>query len=628
MNKYIWLFNRLKAMSIKEIGYRVNNSIKKINYRKVASKKHKISSLKEIDIDLKKLNNNLNLMFKQCNFNDLNCETEYNGLGTFYNLKQEIFWHKGIYGEWDKDTFSKDMDFKNTDKIGDVRFSWEINRHIFIPYLVGMYLTKKDSYYIELLQNIFNDWEENNRFLNGINWSSSMEIAIRSYQWLICLFILKECDNIDKFKTRLINSIIASIEYVEENLSLYSSANNHLILECGIMGIVGVAFKGIYKQDWHNKSSNLLKKNLYSQFHADGVNKEQALHYQAFVTDIMLQYNSIMKNVKLTPIGEDIIRESIIFIGNLDSDIYHLDFGDSDDAKIICVENNSINYYKYILSFGSFYYGENYIKKPVLFDEIRLFLGESRVENNYNYNEFKVYKQGGYGVIKNNSLVLFDFGELGFGNLAAHGHADALMFLYAFKGKKFFIDSGTFIYNIEADKRNYYRSTEAHNTLIYKGKNQSEILGPFLWGKKAEVELIFYKQYKDKYLIKAKHNGYDPFIHTRTLEFLVDEECLIIYDEFESIATLNFILDCNVIVEKIKNNLLKLKNENVEVYLYTTSEIKIIETTQSEKFLEEHITNRIECEHDFKDKHIAIIGPNIEAVMKALEERRKNNENY
>ncbi|EDT72142.1 alginate lyase family protein [Clostridium perfringens] len=627
MNKYIWLFNRLKAMSFKEIGYRLNNSFKKINYKKIARKKYKISSLKEVNIDFKELNNNLNQMFKNCDFKNLNAKLEYDALGTLYNLRKEIFWHKGINGEWDKNIFSKDMDFKNTDKIGDVRFSWEINRHIFIPYLAGMYMNNKDDYYIILLQDIFDNWEENNRFLNGINWASSMEIAIRAYQWLICLFILRECNNIEKFKNKLINSIISSIEYVEKNLSLYSSANNHLILECGIMGIVGVAFNGIYKQDWYKKSSNLLKNNLYNQFHLDGVNKEQALHYQAFVTDIMLQYNSVMRNLNLNTIGEDIIRKSIIFIGNLESHIYHLDFGDSDDAKIISIENNNISYYKYILSFASFYYGENYIEKPVMSDEIRLFLGNLEVKNNYRYSEFEVYKQGGYSVIKTNSLVLFDFGEIGFGNLAAHGHADALMVLYAFKGKKFFVDSGTFIYNIKSDKRNYYRHTEAHNTLIYKEKNQSEILGPFLWGKKAETELIYYKQDNGKYTIKAQHNGYSPLIHIRTLEFLIKEECLIIYDEFKYKAILNYILDYNVIVEKIQKNILKLINETVEVYVYTTSEINLKETVQSYKFLEEHITNKIECEYDFKDKHITIIGPNIDTVLNVLEEKRESNEN-
>lgn len=620
MNRYIWLINRLRAMSIKEVGYRVNNKLKKVNYKKVSQKRYKISEIEKLSVDYKKLNNNLSKMFNDCKLDDLSMSLEYDALGTKYNLNEEIAWHQGMYSEWDKDTFSKDMDFKNTDDIGDVRFSWEINRHIFMPFLASKYISTNDKYYLDILQEAFNNFEEENRFLNGINWSSSMEIAIRAYQWLICLFLLKDSNETDDFKNRLINSLVTSIKYVEKNLSLYSSANNHLILEAAIMGIVGIALKDIYKQDWYEKSEDLLENNLYKQFHEDGVNKEQALHYQGFVTDMMLQYNSIMKNINLKTIGEDIIKKSVVFLGNISSDIYHFDFGDSDDAKIISIENKKLNYYKYLLSFASFYYDEKFIENPKLIDSIRIFVGDKEISDSYNYNEFSLYKKGGYGIIKNDSLLAFDFGELGFGSLAAHGHADALMFLYAYKGKKFFVDSGTFIYNIKSKKRNYYRSTKSHNTLCYKEKDQSEILGPFLWGKKAKTELISYLEEKDKYLIKAKHSGYNPFEHIRTIEYFKENECLKIIDEFEDFAVINFILDKKIKTKKLKDNMLLLENGDIKLYMYTTAKSKVIETFISDEFLKESITNKIECE--FKDKHITIIGPNEEIVRMLSGEKR------
>lgn len=620
MNKYIWLINRLKAMSIKEVGYRVNNKLKKANYKKVSQKRYKISEIEKLSVDYKKLNNNLSKMFNDCKLDDLSMSLEYDALGTKYDLNEEIAWHQGMYSEWDKDTFSKDMDFKNTDDIGDVRFTWEINRLIFMPFLASKYISTKDKYYLDILQEAFNNFEEENRFLNGINWSSSMEIAIRAYQWLICLFLLKDSDETDNFKNRLINSIVTSIKYVEKNLSLYSSANNHLILEAAIMGIVGIALKDIYKQDWYEKSKNLLENNVYKQFHEDGVNKEQALHYQAFVTDMMLQYNSIIKNMNLKTMGEDIIKKSVVFLGNISSDIYHFDFGDSDDAKIISIENKKLNYYKYLLSFASFYYGEKFIENPELIDSIRIFVGDKEISDSYNYNEFSLYKKGGYGIIKNDSLLVFDFGELGFGSLAAHGHADALMFLYAYKGKRFFVDSGTFIYNIKSKKRNYYRSTKSHNTLCYKEKDQSEILGPFLWGKKAKSELISYLEEKDKCLIKAKHSGYNPFEHIRTIEYFKENECLKIIDEFEDFAVINFILDKKIKIKKLKDNMLLLENGDINLYMYTTANNKVIETFISDEFLKESITNKIECE--FKDKHITIIGTNEKIVRMLLGEKR------
>ena len=78
--------------------------------------------------------------------------------------------------------------------------------------------------------------------------------------------------------------------------------------------------------------------------------------------------------------------------------------------------------------------------------------------------------------------VLFDCAELGYGSIAAHGHADALSFTLRVGGRDVFVDPGTFDYFTYPEWRTYFRTTASHNTLEIDGRDQSAMLGPFLWG--------------------------------------------------------------------------------------------------------------------------------------------------
>ena len=62
--------------------------------------------------------------------------------------------------------------------------------------------------------------------------------------------------------------------------------------------------------------------------------------------------------------------------------------------------------------------------------------------------------RGGWSAI--DPVLVFDCGPLGFGP-AGHGHADALSFQLHAGGYPFFVDSGTFSYNIDYRWRDLFR---------------------------------------------------------------------------------------------------------------------------------------------------------------------------
>lgn len=131
--------------------------------------------------------------------------------------------------------------------------------------------------------------------------------------------------------------------------------------------------------------------------------------------------------------------------------------------------------------------------------------------------ESRHYSDGGYVVFHSARWqVLFDAGPLGLGSLAAHGHADALSVCASLDGKPFLIDTGTYAYHEAPAWRDHFRGTAAHNTVQTDDCHQSEMLGLFLWGRKAKAYFAEVKLSENS--AKGTHEGYLPDEHRRQVQ--------------------------------------------------------------------------------------------------------------
>jgi hypothetical protein len=131
--------------------------------------------------------------------------------------------------------------------------------------------------------------------------------------------------------------------------------------------------------------------------------------------------------------------------------------------------------------------------------------------------------------------VVFDCGELGFGPIAAHGHADALSFSLRVGGEDILVDPGTYDYFTDARWRNYYRGTAAHNTIVIDDSDQSQMLGPFMWGERANARRTQWEPTSEGGTVAGEHDGYrvlpNPVSHRRQLQLFGSRRELLIRDE-------------------------------------------------------------------------------------------------
>lgn len=125
--------------------------------------------------------------------------------------------------------------------------------------------------------------------------------------------------------------------------------------------------------------------------------------------------------------------------------------------------------------------------------------------------------ESGYRSFKNDKYeIKVDFAQIGASYQPGHAHADALSFILYHDGKPLFVEQGTSTYNI-GKRRDLERSTEAHNTVVVSGTNQSQVWGGFRVAKRAKTTIHIDKERH----LQGAHDGYKRWrvIHTRTFNF-------------------------------------------------------------------------------------------------------------
>ena len=119
--------------------------------------------------------------------------------------------------------------------------------------------------------------------------------------------------------------------------------------------------------------------------------------------------------------------------------------------------------------------------------------------------------------------VLFDVGSHGYLDIAAHAHADALSIVMEIDSQYLLIDPGTYSYHSNADWRNYFRGTSAHNTVRVDGADQSKIGGRFLWTDISKSKLEKFENEDGTVTVIGSHSGYkrlpDPVMHRRKISY-------------------------------------------------------------------------------------------------------------
>ncbi len=452
-------------------------------------------------------------------------------------LGGEISWQADPLSQksW-PDEFYASIDTRSAGPAGGVKWVWELNRHHQFVTLGKAFYLSGDERFAQELFGQWQGWIEGNPPLRGINWTSSLELALRLINWSWALAFARRSPALtETLFTQIMQSVTEQTTYISRHLSAYSSANNHLIGEAAGLAVSGLCFPWLPgAAAWRDTGLKILERELEPQITADGVPAEQAISYLAFVLDFNLVVWRLAQLNGFDPpkIWHDRLGTACDFITHLMDEAGHLPaIGDSDDAWVVRLDDRcEVNNFRALVAAAAVI-----LERPDLkacsqrWDEkSQWLLGESgrsafaalpAIPCNLGS---RLFEDGGYGVMRAaGRVIITDFGPLGYLSTAAHGHADALSLLISIADTPLLVDPGTYAYQEGGAWRDFFRSTAAHNTITVDGTDQSDMKGTFLWGQRAAPRLLNWQSAADEDLLIAEHDGYAKFgvTHRRVVIF-------------------------------------------------------------------------------------------------------------
>ncbi len=152
----------------------------------------------------------------------------------------------------------------------------------------------------------------------------------------------------------------------------------------------------------------------------------------------------------------------------------------------------------------------------------------------------------GYRRFSNDRLeVIADVGQITASYQPGHTHADIFSYEMRINGNPFVVDTGISTYE-KNERRQYERSTAAHNAVSVRGKDSIEVWGGFRVGRRPHVKI---EDDSPEHLV-AVHDGFGKrSLHVR--EFSLSDDCLIIADTLPAgcpgISYLHFAPDITVL---------------------------------------------------------------------------------
>jgi len=429
-------------------------------------------------------------------------------------------------GRWPL-TFWADVDFRETGGFGDPRYVWEVNRHHHLVTLARAYALSGEARFATRVWRDIVSWIEVNPPLFGINWSSPLEVAIRLMSWAMALDLIGADGALEGDAASVAASVSLQAGHLSDNLSVYaSSRNNHLIGEAAGLLVAGAKFPFLRRaESWSRAGRRVLERELIAQVSADGVTREQAFQYESFVLEF-----GLLGMAATASMGTSLASECVETMGRMSrflGDVSGMGgvppgVGDGDGGRGFALSDSAVRQAAQAAAAGALAAGETprrgaaadlepalWLFGPDAVNELAGRHADRREPVDEGPPASCFFAEGGYFVPRGERQHgVIDCGPLGYLSIAAHGHADCLSLSVSHRGRWVLVDPGTYCYHRDALWRDHFRSTHAHNTVSVDGLNQSEILGPFMWGRRARAEQIAWVTTRGFDYFEGAHDGY------------------------------------------------------------------------------------------------------------------------
>jgi hypothetical protein len=466
------------------------------------------------------------------------------------------FWDPSTGTRLAPGTYCFDIDIRRGVNPRSLKQLWELSRHHHTTVLAAAFHLTADERYAAAAADQLQSWWRANPFLSGPHWTSAIEVGIRLISWVWVRRLLEGWSGASAlFEENPVfrRQLHQHQEYLATFPSYGTSANNHLVAEAAGQFAASCAFPWFEESPrWRAQASSALERQVQLQVFPEGLHREMASAYHAFVLELFLAA-ALEGDASGHPLSDslwDVLRRMVdAAAAVLDVRLQPPRQGDDDEGQGLLVDAPDFKRWASLLATGELLFGRADWWPKVPADDVRSTLWTALASSRrlvVTGNRRPRLANAGMAILvadrgeQEELWCRLDHGPHGYLAIAAHAHADALAIELRAGGVEILADPGTYCYQGDPEWRAYFRSTLAHNTLEVDGLDQSVADGPFLWSRQARTCLEHLSGLDSGPVgeWRAVHDGYHrlqpPATHRRTVRLHRSQRLLEIHDQLET----------------------------------------------------------------------------------------------
>lgn len=206
----------------------------------------------------------------------------------------------GVHAPWNIDPLTGDawpettkwwqIDIRTDNRLSDVKWVWEAARHRDLVILARASVIEPEGPWLPELEATLKAWLDQCRPERGVNWYSSLELALRAIAWAQMLELVGD-RLAPEVRAGLDAQLLASGRHIMLELpyTVSSMKNNHLLgdsLGLVVLGRMFPTHPGSPR--WQKVGDALFLKQLERHMHLDGSMIEDSLSYHRFVLEMLI----------------------------------------------------------------------------------------------------------------------------------------------------------------------------------------------------------------------------------------------------------------------------------------------------------------------------------------------------
>ena len=418
-------------------------------------------------------------------------------------------------------------------RVGDHKLIWELNRHQHLVTLAQAYLFTGEAANLNEIRAQLESWFLQNPFARGVNWVSALEAGFRALSWIwVFHFVGQELPA--DFRARWLRELYRHGCFLENNLSVYFSPNTHLLGEALALHALGVFFAGLPAAAlWKRRGARVMREQMERQVRSDGSHLERSTWYHLYALDMFLLHAILAKPDQAY---RDKLARMADYVHTLIGPSRRLPFiGDDDGGRLFHPYGERAEFIRSTIATASALVDrrEWQWEPEDLCSQAAWWLGGDAVARTPGEGKWpsRVFPDAGVAVmVCGERQVIVDAGGLGPWT-GGHSHAGALSIVIRSGEDEILIDPGTYTYVGDAQWRDWFRGTAAHNTIRIDGLDQAVPSGPFGWRYHPQVSIRLWEPSAPRDILGAECR-FAGFTHRRRIEFQ-KPDLVVVMDDIE-----------------------------------------------------------------------------------------------